>query len=319
VTDSRSGLVALIGRPNAGKSTLVNTLVGDKVAIVSPTPQTTRNRIVAIVTEDRGQVVLLDLPGVHRPLHRMNTKMMQEVRSAIDEVDLVLHLVDASEPWGKGEEFLFGLLEPAAVPVIGLLNKIDRVSPKSLLLPLMEQYQERRPGSTIVPISALKGDGLDDLQAEIFRSLPEAEPLYPAELTTTQTERFFVAEVVREKLLQLTRNELPYTTGVVVEFFQEEERLLRIGALIYVERKSQKAIVIGRGGRMIKQVGQAAREELEKLLGIKIYLGLQVKVHRRWREDPRVLVQMEPGMAVLESGEAELASLITRGDQEADD
>jgi GTP-binding protein Era len=299
---TRSGTVALIGRPNAGKSTLLNALLGNKVAIVSAKPQTTRNRIIGILTEERGQVVFFDLPGVHRPMHKMNSRMMQEVRSALEEVDLVLHLVDASVPWGGGEGFLFELLEPVKAPVVGVLTKIDLVRPKEALLPLIEDYHQRRKGATVLPISAPKSDGLDSLVGEIFSLLEEAAPLYPDDVTTTQTERFFIAEVVREKLLHRTRNELPYTTGVVVDYLDESERLLRVDAVIYVERKSQKGIVIGRGGRMIKAVGQDAREELERLLGIKIYLELHVKVHPRWRDDVRVLSEMEPGAAILDEG-----------------
>ena len=298
-SEPRSGYVALVGRPNAGKSTLLNALIGDKIAIVSDKPQTTRNRIVGILTEARGQVVFFDLPGVHKPLHRMNTQMMREVRSAIEEVDLVLHLVDAAAPWGGGEEYLFELLEPVRPQVVGLLTKIDLVRPKSELLPLIARYQERRPGTMIVPISALEGDGTDGLLDDLFALLPEGPPLYPADLTSTQTERFFVGEVVREKLLERTRDELPYTTGVVVDLFDEGEQLLHLEAVIYVERKSQKGIVIGKGGSMIRAVGQAAREELERLLGTKIYLGLRVKVHPRWRDDPRVLMEMAPGAASL--------------------
>ena len=298
-SEPRSGYVALVGRPNAGKSTLLNALIGDKIAIVSDKPQTTRNRIIGILTEARGQVVFFDLPGVHKPLHRMNTQMMREVRSAIEEVDLVLHLVEAAAPWGGGEEYLFELLEPVRPQVVGLLTKIDLVRPKSELLPLIARYQERRPGTTIVPISALEGDGTDGLLDDLFALLPEGPPLYPADLTSTQTERFFVGEVVREKLLERTRDELPYTTGVVVDLFDEGEQLLHLEAVIYVERKSQKGIVIGKGGSMIRAVGQAAREELERLLGTKIYLGLRVKVHPRWRDDPRVLMEMAPGAASL--------------------
>ena len=297
-----AGTVALVGRPNAGKSTLLNALLGDKVAIVSAKPQTTRNRIIGILTEERGQIVFFDLPGVHRPMHRMNSRMMQEVRSALEEVDLVLHLVDASEPWGGGEQFLFELLEPVKPPVIGLLTKIDLVRPKEALLPLIENYQERRPGAVVLPISAPKDDGLVGLLDEIFDALPEGPPLYPEDVTTTQTERFFIAEVVREKLLHRTRNELPYTTGVVVDYLNEKDTLLKIDAVIYVERKSQKGIVIGKGGRMIKAVGQDARLELERLLGIKIYLELHVKVHPRWRDDVRVLREMEPGAAIIDEG-----------------
>lgn len=305
MTDTRRfGAVALVGRPNAGKSTLLNALIGDKIAIVSDKPQTTRNRIVGILNDDRGQVVLFDLPGVHRPLHRMNRRMMQEVRSSLEEVDVALHLVDSSVPWGGGEDFLFGLLEPAACNVLGVLTKVDLVRPKDRLLPLIEEYVRRRPGSTVVPVSAVTGEGLESLLAELIGALPEGPPMYPADLSTTQTERFFVAELIREKLLKHLRSELPYSTGVVVDFIDESEELLRIDAVIYVERPSQKGIVIGKGGGMIRTVGREAREELERLLGIRIYLDLRVKVHRRWRDDARVLLQMEPGMADLDDGDA---------------
>jgi GTP-binding protein Era len=302
----RSGTVALVGRPNAGKSTLLNALLGDKIAIVSAKPQTTRNRIVGILSEERGQIVFFDLPGVHRPKHKMNSRMMQEVRSALEEVDLVLHLVDASVPWGGGESFLFELLEPVRKPVLGLLTKIDLVKPKEALLPLLEDYSGRRGDAVVLPISAPKGDGLEHVLTEVFDRLPEGEALYPEDVTTTQTERFFIAEVVREKLLHRTRNELPYTTGVVVDYFDEGETLLRVSAVIYVERKSQKGIVIGKGGRMIKAVGQDARIELERLLGTKIFLELHVKVHPRWRDDVRVLRDMEPGTAAIDGGAWEI-------------
>ena len=301
-SEKRAGTVALVGRPNAGKSTLLNALLENKVAIVSAKPQTTRNRIIGVLTEERGQIVFFDLPGVHRPMHKMNSRMMQEVRSALEEVDLVLHLVDASESWGGGERFLFELIEPVKAPVLGLLTKIDLVRPKEALLPLIEVYHERRPGASVLPISAPKGDGLGELRDAIFDLLPVGPPVYPDDVTTTQSERFFIAEVVREKLLHRTRNELPYTTGVVVEYLEESEKLLRIDAVIYVERKSQKGIVIGKGGRMIKAVGQDARLELERLLGIRIYLELHVKVHPRWRDDVRVLQEMDPGAAIIDEG-----------------
>ena len=297
--DLRSGTVALVGRPNAGKSTLLNVFIGDKVAIVSDKPQTTRNRIIGILTEGRGQVVFFDLPGVHKPLHKMNARMMQEVRSALEEVDVVLHLVDTSISWGGGEEYLFDLLDPVRPEVVGVLTKIDLMRAKQDLLPLIERYRERRPETTVVPVSAAAGDGLEGLLGVLFERLPKGLPLYPIDLTSTQTERFFVAEVVREKLLHRTRNELPYTTGVVVDLFDEGDNLLHLEAVIYVERKSQKGIVIGKGGGMIRAVGQDAREELERVLGTKIYLGLRVKVHPRWRDDPRILLEMEPGMADL--------------------
>jgi len=306
VGEKRSGTVALVGRPNAGKSTLLNALLGDKIAIVSAKPQTTRNRIIGILTEARGQIVFFDLPGVHRPKHKMNSRMMTEVRSALEEVDLVFHLVDASVSWGGGEQFLFELLEPVQQPVLGLLTKIDLVKPREALLPLIEDYHGRREDAVVLPISAPKADGLDELLDEVFSRLPEGESLYPDDVTTTQTERFFIAEVVREKLLHRTRNELPYTTGVVVDYLDESETLLRVSALIYVERKSQKGIVIGKGGSMIKAVGQDARLELERLLGIKVYLELHVKVHARWRDDVRVLREMEPGAAIIDEGTWEI-------------
>lgn len=302
-----------MGRPNAGKSTLLNALLGGKVAIVSAKPQTTRNRIIGILTEERGQVVFFDLPGVHRPKHKMNSRMMQEVRSALEEVDLVLHLVDASESWGGGEQFLFELLEPVKAPVLGVLTKIDLVKPKSALLPLLEDYCSRRPGATVLPISAPKNNGLESLMTEVFNHLPEGPPLYPEDVTTTQTERFFIAEVIREKLLHRTRNELPYTTGVLVDYLDEGETLLRVSAVIYVERKSQKGIVIGKGGRMLKAVGTDARIELERLLGIKIFMELHVKVHPRWRDDVRVLREMEPGAAILDDGTWEIPDLESAG------
>ena len=296
----RCGLVALVGRPNSGKSTLLNALVGEKVAIVSGKPQTTRNRIVGVVTERRGQAVFFDLPGVHRPLHRMNRKMMQEVRSALEEVDLILHLVDASNAWGAGEEFLFDLLAPLTADILGVLTKIDLVRPRERLLPLLDSYRDRRPDTEVVPISARTGDNLEELRATLFRHLPEGPQLYPAGVSTTQTERFFVAEVVREKLLRLTHDELPYTTGVLIEQFEERPGMLHIDAVILVERQSQRGVVIGKGGRMIREIGRAAREELEARLGSRMFLGLRVKVSPRWREDARVLVQMEPGVAVPE-------------------
>lgn len=300
MSSPRCGTVALVGRPNAGKSTLLNALVGDKVAIVSAVPQTTRNRIVGIVSEARGQAVLFDLPGVHRPLHKMNQKMMQEVRSSLGEVDAVLHLVDATAPWGGGEAFLFELLATVEVPVIGVVTKVDLVRPKHALLPLLERYGSERPGAEVIPVSALTGDGLGALMTSVFATLPAGAPAYPDDLSSTQTERFFVAEVVREKLLARVRNELPYSIGVIVERFVDDPSMVHVDAVIYVERDSQKGIVIGRGGSVVKAVGQEARAELERLLGIRMYLGLRVKVHPRWRDDAQVLAQMEPGLAVID-------------------
>ena len=256
--------------------------------------KTTRNRILGILNDPRGQAVFFDLPGVHRPRHAMNTRMMREVRSALDEVDLIGHLIDASETWGGGENFLFDLLEPVPVPVIGILTKIDLLPHREELLPKIEAYSSRRPTSPIVPICAPRGDGIEALLQEIFKGLPEGEAFYGEDLNTLQSEEFFIAELIREKLLERTRNELPYSTGVVVEFLREEGQLLRIDAVIYVERSSQKGIIIGKGGKMLRSIGTAARKELEKLFQTKIFLALHVKVHPRWRDDVRVLRDMDP-------------------------
>jgi len=299
---SNSGLVALIGRPNAGKSTLLNALIGEKVAIVSSRPQTTRNRIVGILSEDRGQVVFFDLPGVHRPRHKMNTRMMRDVRSSLEEADLILHLVDATQAWGGGENFLFDLLRDIRPRVLGVLTKIDLIRPRENLLPRIEEYASHDPETPVFPISALRGEGLDELLSEIFENLPEGEALYPDDITSIQSENFFIAEVIREKLLERTRNELPYSTGVIVDALIEDGNLLHIDAVIYVERPSQKGIVIGKKGKMLSSIGTAARKELEKLFGNRIFLRLHVKVHPRWRDDIRVLREMDPNSGTTEFG-----------------
>lgn len=295
MTELRCGTVALVGRPNAGKSTLVNRLVGDKVAIVSARPQTTRNRIVGVATRPAGQMVLFDLPGVHRPLHRMNARMMNEVRSSLEESDLVLHLIDGSSEWGRGEAFVFDLI--SGLPTVAAITKIDLIGDKNQLLPKFADYGERRPDTEIVPCSPLNGDGVDTLEETIFRHLPAGEHFYPEDTVSTQTERFFVAEIVREKLLAEVRNELPYATGVIVESFQELPGRMIISAVIFVERPTQKAIVIGKRGSMIKTIGMAARLELEKIFATSVHLETFVKVHANWRNDPWVLREMDPGIA----------------------
>jgi len=299
-TQQRSGLVALLGRPNAGKSTLLNALIGEKVSIVSSKPQTTRNRIAGIFNDSRGQIVFFDLPGVHRPHHAMNTRMMREVRSALNEVDLILHLADASEAWGGGENYLFELLKPLNIPVLGVLTKIDLLKQRELLLPRIEEYSSNRSGTTIFPICAPRKEGLDALLKEIFSVLPEGEAFYPEDVTSIQSEKFFIAELIREKLLQRTRNELPYSSGVVVDYIREEGNLLRIDASIFVERSSQKGIIIGKRGQMLSSIGTAARRDLEKLLQTKIFLGIHVKVHPRWRDDIRILREMDPSLGDLD-------------------
>lgn len=293
-----SGTVALLGRPNAGKSTLVNALLGEKVAIVSAKPQTTRHRITGVLTEERGQAVLFDLPGVHRPLHRLNVQMMHALRETLAEVDLIVQIFDASQAPGAGEEFVIGLVREAEVPVLLLPNKVDRPEAGRHLDERVAFYTQRRPYAAVVPVSALRGDGLPALRDRVFGLLPEGDPLLDPSLTTTQSERFFVAELIREALLERVEKELPFTSTVHLREFQEEETagstLLRIFADIVVDRDSQKGIVVGRAGAMIKEIGTAARSRIEAILGARVYLDLRVKARPGWREDQRFLAELEP-------------------------
>jgi len=293
-----SGTVALLGRPNAGKSTLVNALLGEKVAIVSAKPQTTRHRITGVLTEERGQAVLFDLPGVHRPLHRLNVQMMHALRDTLAEVDLIVQLFDASQPPGGGEEFVINLVRDVTVPVLLLPNKVDLPEAARCVAESMRFYTEKREYAAVVPVSALRGDGLPELREEMFRLLPEGEPLLDPSFTTTQSERFFVAELIREALLERVEKELPFTSTVHLREFQEEETkagaLLRIFADIVVDRDSQKGIVVGKAGAMIKEIGTAARSRIEAVLGARVYLDLRVKARPGWREDQRFLAELEP-------------------------
>lgn len=292
---ARFGVVAIVGRPNAGKSTLLNRILGTKVSIVSDKPQTTRNRIVGIHTEERGQIAFLDTPGIHKPLHKMNARMMSHVTSSFSESDVIVVMVDASQPFGQGEAFVLELLEESRssrAKRFAVLNKVDRVK-KTELLPILARYHETGLFDELVPISALSGDGIDRLLDVIFAALPEGAPRYDAELYTTQPERFLAAEIVREKVLHHTEKELPYSTAVAIDKWEETDELLRIFATIFVERESQKKIVIGRGGSVIRQIGTEAREELESILGTHVFLQTHVKVHEHWREDERFLGELE--------------------------
>ncbi|HVR42744.1 MAG TPA: GTPase Era [Thermoanaerobaculia bacterium] len=291
---TRFGVVALTGRPNAGKSTLLNRVLGHKVSIVSDKPQTTRNRIVGILNDPRGQIAFLDTPGIHKPLHRMNVRMMDHVRSALAEADLTAVIVDATAEFGHGDEFVLEMLGEVAARRILLLNKIDRIR-KEQLLPLLDRYGRTALFEELIPISAATGDGVPQLVDLLFRALPSGAPRFPSEDFTTQPERFYAAEIVREKLLHHTAQELPYTTAVGVEKWEEDEErnLIRIWATIFVERDSQKKIVIGKGGGMIKRIGTEARQELESTLGTRIYLDLHVAVREQWREDERFLGELE--------------------------
>ncbi len=297
----KAGTVALIGRPNAGKSTLMNRWLREKVSIVSDKPQTTRNRMVGILSdEQRGQIVFHDTPGVHKPLHRLNRQMLRQALDALNEADVVCVLVDASQRFGGGDAHLLGLVEKTSRPRLLLLNKIDRVS-KSRLLPEIERYAASRGADgkptfeEIVPISALTGDGADLVLDMVWQRLPEGAPLHDPELLTTHPERFLVAERIREKVLEQTRDELPYTTAVVLEKWVEDPdtQRLRLYATILVDKPGQKGIVIGRGGSRIKEIGTAARLDLMEFLDRPLHLELNVRHEPGWRENRRVLGELD--------------------------
>ena len=293
----RFGFVSFIGRPNAGKSTLVNRLVGTKLAIVSDKPQTTRTRILGVRNYPNAQVVFLDTPGIHRPLHRMNVRMVDAAVDTMREVDVVGLVVDVTEPPGRGDEFVLELLERATVPVFLVLNKIDLV-PKSSLLPMIDRHAQTGRFAEIVPVSAQTGDNVDRLEAAIIARLPDGEALYPDDYLTDRPERFFAAEMVREKLLQFTHAEIPFSSAVVVERFEEPSSVkepLRIYCTILVDRESQKPIIIGKRGEMIKRIGTAAREDLERFFDARVFLDLHVRVSAQWREDDRVLHEIGLG------------------------
>jgi GTP-binding protein Era len=283
----KSGFIALVGRPNAGKSTLLNRLVGQKLAIVSDKPQTTRNRIIGVRQFPEGQAVFVDTPGVHRPLHRLNVRMVDAAFDALREVDVVAVVVDASEPGGAGDRFLMDIVKRLTRPRVLVLNKAD-VTDKGALLLRIAHYDATVGFQDIVPVSALTGENVDRLERVLLSHLPEGTALYPEDYLTDLPERFFVAELVREQVLRHTRDELPFSTAVVVDKF-EEGALLRLFCTILVERESQKPILVGRSGAAIKAIGTAARLELERFFGTRVYLDLHVKVRERWREDDRTL------------------------------
>ena len=288
----KSGFVAVVGRPNAGKSTLVNRLVGEKVAIVTSRPQTTRNRIQGIVNLPEAQIVLIDTPGLHRPDSALGRQMMNEVDAAIEAVDLVALIVDASEEFGAGDRRAIDRVQKFPGRRFLLLNKVDRI-PKSTLLPLIEKTAKLGVFDEIIPISALEGVGTDSLIQKIIEHLPAGEPHFPVDQYTDQPERFLAAEIVREKAMEATTQELPHAVAVLVDSFEEGERLIRIRATIYVERDGQKGILIGRGGASLKKIGTAARQELEKILGTKVFLELYVKVQKNWRDNPQIVRQLD--------------------------
>ena len=290
----RGGTVALVGRPNAGKSTLLNRLVGAKVAITSNKPQTTRHRILGVLNRPGGQFVLVDTPGVHRPHYRMNRRMMDATRSVLQDVDLVALIIDVTENFGAGVQYAIDLVGKVEAPTFLLLNKVDRIS-KHKLLPLIAFFNKKGSWAEVIPISARKGDNCECFLDTALGYLPEAAPLFPDDALTDRSERFLTAELVREQVLRRTRDELPYTTAVTLDEWQEPERedgTVRIFATIMVDAESQKPIVIGRGGKMIKAVGTAARGQIEDMLGRKVFLDLRVKVRAGWREDAPFLDQL---------------------------
>lgn len=288
----KSGFVAVVGRPNAGKSTLVNRLVGEKVAIVTSRPQTTRNRIQGIVNRPNAQVVLVDTPGLHRPDSALGRQMMSEAEAAMDAVDIVALILDAAEDFGPGDRRAIERVQRFDGTRFLLLNKIDRV-PKARLLPLIETAAKLGEFNEIIPISALTGEGVDLVLEKIVERLSVGPPHFPVDQYTDQPERFLAGEIVREKAMEATTQEVPHALAVLVDSFEEGEKLIRIRATIYVEREGQKGILIGRGGASLKSIGTAARKELELILDSKIFLELFVKVQHNWRENPQLVRQLD--------------------------
>ncbi len=279
----KSGFVALVGRPNAGKSTLLNKIIGQKVAIISDKPQTTRNKIAGVLTETNFQVIFLDTPGIHKPLDQLGKVMVSTSMNTLHEVDIIYYVIDATVPFGGGESYLIEKLQKVDTPIFLLLNKIDRIK-KPDLLPLIDFYHQKGKWTGIVPISALTGENLDSLLKATADLLPEGPMYYPPDALTDQPERILIAELIREKILLSTKEEIPHSVAVVVDLMEpRSEKLLYVGATIYVERASQKTIIIGKKGEMLKTIGSLARKEIEGLLGTQVFLELWVKVKENWR------------------------------------
>lgn len=308
----RSGFVSIIGRPNAGKSTLLNALVGEKIAIVTRKPQTTRNRIQGILNVERkgkrpaGQIILIDTPGVHKPINSLNRRMMQEVHDALEGCNLLLLILDVTQKPGAEDKFVLDLVKRTAVPTFLLLNKVDALQ-KDRLLPLIAHYKELHNFAEVIPISALKGEGLDTLLDAVVKSLPEGARYFPKDQVTDQPERFLVAELIREQVLLRTSQEVPHATTVLLDLYQATDRLTRIAATIYCEREGQKGILIGKQGTNLKKIGTSARLQIERLLNTKVFLELFVKVRSNWR-DSRTFVEDTDWRRQLERiGEAQAA------------
>ena len=294
----RSGFVSIIGRPNAGKSTLLNALVGEKLAIVTRKPQTTRNRILGIVNVAKhgkrpaAQIVLIDTPGVHKPVNSLNRRMMKEVYDALEGCDLLLLIVDAGEKFVTGNQFVLDISKRTKLPCFLLLNKIDTLQ-KEKLLPLIAQYRELHSFAEVIPISALKEKGLDTLTDAIVKALPEGPHYFPKDQITDQPQRFLVAELIREQVLQFASQEVPHATTVVIDNYEEGAKLTRIAATVYCEREGQKAILIGKQGANLKKIGTHARQQIERMLGTKVFLEMFVKVQPGWRESRAFLEELD--------------------------
>ncbi|MCG3085812.1 GTPase Era [Anoxybacillus sp. LAT_35] len=280
----KSGFVAIIGRPNVGKSTFLNRVIGQKIAIMSDKPQTTRNKIQGVYTTDDAQIIFIDTPGIHKPKHKLGDFMVKVAQSALQEVDLILFMVNAAEGLGRGDEFIIERLKQVQTPVFLVINKIDEVHPDDLL-PLIEQYRSLHSFAEVIPISALQGNNVETLLRQIKNYLPEGPQYYPAHQVTDHPERFIIAEFIREKALHLTREEVPHSIAVVIDSIERRENsdTVYVAATIIVERDSQKGIIIGKRGQMLKEIGQRARADIEALLGSKVFLELWVKVQKDWR------------------------------------
>jgi len=297
----RSGFVCILGRPNAGKSTLLNALVGEKLAIISPKPQTTRNRIQGVVHvprrkgkgNDGGQIVLVDTPGVHKPDSSLGRKMMVEVREALEGCDLVLMIMDVTREFDPRDQFALDLLRGTKTKAFLLLNKVDLIREKSKLLPLIERYRKLYNFSEVVPISALKRKGLDTLLEMVIAALPAGPAYFPEDQITDQPARFMAAEIIREQVLLNTSEEIPYATSVIVDDFEEGARFTRIAATIYCEREGQKGILVGKGGKMLRKIGTSARFQIERMLETKVFLALYVKAEPGWRDSRRFVEELD--------------------------
>ncbi|WP_134700154.1 GTPase Era [Ammoniphilus sp. YIM 78166] len=298
-TGYKSGFVAIIGRPNVGKSTLMNQVVGQKIAIMSDKPQTTRNKIRAVYTGEKGQIIFMDTPGIHKPKSKLGEYMNTSVETALKEVDLILFLVDASEKLGPGDRFIIEKLEEVKTPVFLIINKIDKVHPEALL-PFIEEYRTLYPFKEIIPVSALQGNNVTTLMEQMLELLPQGPQYYPPDQVTDHPERFIMQELIREKVLHLTREEVPHSVAVAIEHIErrEDSNAIYIYAGIYAEKESQKGILVGKQGSMLKEIGKRARQDIERLLGTRIFLELRVKVKKDWRNQDRLLkdfgFQLEP-------------------------